>query len=372
MENKKVNVVLFIILVIIIILIIILIGKYNEQIAEKAQDIIQNSIVPVLTSEDDKIKVIATLEDKVSGNSVWCGTFQLVWNDLKNDIVKQDIEFSPQLECADNLNKSTFTVEDISEADYYKTYGVISPELKTKIETDIYNKFGKKSDFIDKFDWTAKENNIRYFLYAMLVKNLKFAVPFDDLELDTFAGKDTKTSYFGLKKNSNSEARSQVSILYYNNEKDKAISISTTTNDEIILCMTDKKQNFNQVIEKINNEKQTYTGSKTLEEADILKIPEISMESEKEYKDIEDKDFETADGEILKIEKALQNIKFELNKEGAILESEAGMTVQTNAVEITESRDFSFNDKFVLLLKEKDKETPYFALNISDITDFQK
>ena len=42
MENKKVNIVLFIVLIAIIVAIIVLIGKYNEQIAEKAQDIIQN------------------------------------------------------------------------------------------------------------------------------------------------------------------------------------------------------------------------------------------------------------------------------------------------------------------------------------------
>ncbi len=373
MENKKVNIVLFIILIIIIIAIVVLIGKYNDQIAEKAQDIIQNTIVPVFTSDNDNIKVIPTLEDKVTGNAVWCGTFQLTWNDLKNEIVKQDIEFSPQLECADNLNKSTFTADMISDADYYKTYGIISPELKTQIETDLNNKFGRTSDFINNFDWTTDTNNIRYLLYAMLVKDLKFATPFDDLETGNFAGKDTKTSYFGLKANSNnSEARSQVSVLYYNNGKDKAISISTTTNDEIILCRTDTLQNFNQVYEKINNERQNYKGITTLEDADILKVPELSMESEKEYKDLENKEFESTDGEKLKIEKAIQNIKFELNKEGAKVSSEAGMSVETRAIEPTESRDFSFDDKFVIFIKEKDKDLPYFALNVSDIADFQK
>ena len=371
MENKKVNIVLFIILIIIIIAIIVLIGKYNDQIAEKAQEIIQNTIVPAFTTDNDNIKVVSTLDDKVTGNAVWCGTFQLVWNDLKNDIVKQDIEFSPQLECADNLNKSTFTADMISEDDYYKTYGIISPDLKTRIETDLNNKFGKTSDFLNNFDWTTDTNNIKYLLYAMLVKDLKFNTPFDDLETGDFAGKDTKTSYFGLNANSNSEARSQVSVLYYNNEKDKAISISTNTNDEIILCRTDTAKNFNEIYQKINNEKQNYKGSTTLEDVDVLKVPEISMETEKEYKDIENKEFETVDGEKLNIDKAIQKINFELNKEGAKVSSEAGMAVQTNAIEPTESRDFSFDNKFVIFVKEKDKDLPYFALNVSDISDFQ-
>ena len=372
MENKKVNIVLFIVLIAIIVAIIVLIGKYNEQIAEKAQDIIQNTIAPVFTAEDDGVKIVPTLSDKVKGNTMWCGTFQIVWNDLKNEIVKQDIEFSPQLDCVDNLNKSAFSADMISAEDYYKTYGVISPELKTQIETDLNNKFGKTSDFINNFNWNTDANAKKYLIYAMLVKDLKFATPFDDLETGDFAGKDTKTSYFGLKANSNSEARSQVSVLYYNNEKDKAISISTTTNDEIILCRTNTIQNFNQIWEKITNERTNYTGNTSLEETELLQVPEISINFEKEYTDLENKEFEDVNGEKLTIEKAMQTIDFELNKEGAKLTSEAGIAVTTNAIEPQDIREFSFNDSFVIFLKEKDKELPYFALNVSDIEDFQK
>ena len=346
MENKKVNIVLFIVLIAIIVAIIVLIGKYNEQIAEKAQDIIQNTIAPVFTAEDDGVKIVPTLSDKVKGNTMWCGTFQIVWNDLKNDM--------------------------ISAEDYYKTYGIISPELKTQIETDLNNKFGKTSDFINNFNWNTDANAKKYLIYAMLVKDLKFATPFDDLETGDFAGKDTKTSYFGLKANSNSEARSQVSVLYYNNEKDKAISISTTTNDEIILCRTNTIQNFNQIWEKITNERTNYTGNTSLEETEILQVQEINNNSEKEYTDLENKELEDVNGEKLTIEKAMQTIDFELNKEGAKLTSEAGMAVTTNAIEPQDIRDFSFNDSFVIFLKEKDKELPYFALNVSDIEDFQE
>lgn len=285
MENKKVNIVLFILLIIIIVTIIVLVGKYNKQIAEKAQEIVQNTIAPALASEDDNIKIVPTLDDKIKGNTMWCGTFQLIWNDLKDNIVKQDIEFSPQLDCVDNLNKSKFTKDMISEEDYYKNYGIISEELKNQIETDLMNKFGKTSEFINKFNWSNEQNETRYFLYSTLIKDLKFAMPFDDLETGDFAGKDTKTSYFGLKQNSNLEAREQVQVLYYNNEDDKAISIQTTTNDEIILCRTNTAKNFNQIIQKIDAEKKNYKDSTTLKLEEILKIPEISINSEKEFKD---------------------------------------------------------------------------------------
>lgn len=77
---------------------------------------------------------------------------------FKNEIVKQDIEFSPQLDCVDNLNKSAFSADMISAEDYYKTYGIISPELKTQIETDLNNKFGRTSDFINNFNWNTDSN----------------------------------------------------------------------------------------------------------------------------------------------------------------------------------------------------------------------
>ena len=84
---------------------------------------IYNDVVETIEGEDNskiedssgKISTVLTLEDEIQADTIWCGTFQLIWNDLKNDLAKQDIVFSPQLEVAENLNKGTFTVDDISE-----------------------------------------------------------------------------------------------------------------------------------------------------------------------------------------------------------------------------------------------------------------
>ena len=37
-----------------------------------------------------------------------------------------------------------------------------------------------------------------------------------------------------------------------------------------------------------------------------------------------------------------------------------------------EFRKFEFNDTFVIFVKESNKENPYLALKINDITKFQK
>lgn len=43
--------------------------------------------------ETKGVDVVPTLSDKISKDTSWCPTFQLIWNDFKNDIVKQDIKF---------------------------------------------------------------------------------------------------------------------------------------------------------------------------------------------------------------------------------------------------------------------------------------
>ena len=32
------------------------------------------------------IETALTLEDEINTDTIWCGTFQLIWNDLKNDL----------------------------------------------------------------------------------------------------------------------------------------------------------------------------------------------------------------------------------------------------------------------------------------------
>ncbi len=368
MENKKINIVLFIILILILVLIIVLIVSYNEAIFKKNNEIQGNTLTSETSSINKQINVVPTMEEKITGNTLWCGTFQLVWNDLKNNIVKQDIKFSPQMDIINNLNNSKFSEEMLSEDDFYKNYGIMSQELKNQIEKDLKNKFGRNTEFLNNFNWNNDNNEIRYFLYSILVKELEFSSPFDDLGTDKFGGNDDSTvSFFGLRSNSNEEARKQVKVLYYNNEKDKAISISTTTNDEILICQTNALQTFSQVYQKIIKESETYKDETDLKNTETLKLPEINVKAERDYEELENKEFETVDGEKIKIDKALQTIEFNLNKQGAKIESEAGMAVSTNGIQENKNRDFSFDDNFIIFVKEKDKELPYFAINIEDI-----
>ena len=160
-SNKKA----VIALVVIVLLLIILVLVYANFFANKKESnnmiegekVIQNenknneTVAKKKYSED--IQTVATLEDEITTNSVWCGTFQLVWNDMIDNVVKQDVVFTPQEKIVENLNKQTFKEDQLSEKDYYKVYDLLTLDLKEKIEKALKEKFNEQSDILGSIDW---------------------------------------------------------------------------------------------------------------------------------------------------------------------------------------------------------------------------
>lgn len=318
--------------------------------------------------EDSKLDVVLSLEDKITDNSAWCGTFNLIWNDLKNDLAKQDIIFNPQLEIVENLNKETFTTDYLNSDSYYKVYGNPSLELKKEIEDAIKKKFNETSDILDEFDFTNRNEN-DYFLYAMLKKDFKFNKEFTELTGNFKNNKDVK--FFGIDDSTNDEVRTQVEVLYYNNENDFAIKLLTEEDDEVIISMGSDKLTFKEIYEDIIEKNKTNSNI-LFGRNDVLKVPNIEFKVKKQLTDLENKDFYFKDGRSYHIQKALQTIEFELDKSGGRVKSEAGIDLKYNGISGEEnSRKFIVDDTFAVFLKEKNKELPYFASKISNILDVQ-
>jgi len=96
-----------------------------------------------------------------------------------------------------------------------------------------------------------------------------------------------------------------------------------------------------------------------------------------EFYELEDKEFNANDWDICKIDKALQSIELKLNKEWWEIKSEAWIAMDKSYWMImnkpeAEHRYFYFDQPYIIFLKEEDKDLPYFAAQISDITLFQK
>lgn len=340
-------------------------------------------------SED--IEVVATLEDTITSNSAWCGTFQLVWNDMQDEVVKQDIVFKKQIELVENLNKQTFKEDDISEEYYYKNYGLMTLNLKEEIEQGIKEKFDEPSDILDTLDWSSapqddsgySDDSKTYLFYVMLFREFNFEKEFEELDNDIFKGSQDEyedIEYFGIEFDGKEEIQKQVDVLYYNSEEDFAVVLNTKEGDEVILAKGNNGNTFSDIYNAVLSKEDDYNGKKSFTENDTLKIPNLDLDVLKKYEELiedgsGDKIFYDIDGNICHIKDALQTIKMTLDKSGGKVKSEAAIVMQMDSVMIeepkVENRYFEFDSEFTIFIREGGKDLPYFAANIDDITLFQ-
>ena len=358
--NKKIWKIIFVILVVLAIIFAISYIIKTKKNSQKSN-----------TNLENNMNVVLSLEDEITDNTAWCGTFNLIWNDLKNDLAKQDIIFTPQLEVVKNLNKGTFNTSYLSEDTYYKTYGVPTLKLKEEIEKAIKEKFNETSDILDDFSWDNTDSK-NYFLYTMLKKEFEFPKVFTKLEDGTFGKYEKNVKYFGINSSTDRQVRNQVEVLYYNSKEDFAIKLITNSNDEVIISRGNNKNTFLEIYNDIQENNKNYKGNKELGENDKVQIPNIDLNLKKEFEELENKSFLFSNGDEYEIEKTLQTIKFSLDEKGGKIKSEAGiMTKGISAINPDEPREFLVDDTFCIFLKEKDKELPYFAAKVSDISKVQ-
>jgi hypothetical protein len=324
-------------------------------------------ICPVSEAKTD-FEIIPTMDTKSNAkNVVWVGTFQLIWNDLINELIKHPVEFAGYKSVmAENLNKQSFTTEDLSESAYYKKWGLASPKIRKEIEIGIKEKFNETSDILGAFDWTPAEG--KYILYAMLKKDFEYAYKFDTLTEAPFDGSKGNVKYFGIDGNSDRHLRNNISVLFYNNENDYAVSIKTKSEDIIYLYRTNDDKTLDSLYNDMLIKNKQFNGKSYMTKEDRFKAPVIEFKKEREFKELCNKPIKNSD---FMISKALETVQFKMDETGVKLKSEAGMMVSLTALPVRElPRYFYFDKRYIIFLQDK-KTKPYFAMKVEDAKKLQ-
>ena len=331
----------------------------------------------------ETIAVVPTMDDELLSDSAWTPTFQLIWNDLKNKYVHQDIKWDGQPTMVDSLNKESFKENMISSDYLFKVADYKTLQLKEKIEKGIKEKFNQESDVLDDIDWSEpaldhgpQSDPRRILLYSMLYREFEYENPLDELNNSNF--KDVaNVRYFGIDEESESKLYSQIEVLHYDAlSNDYIIKINTKNNDELYLVYKPKETTFNDIWKSVNEKIKNYNGNKKFTENDSLRIPYLKFFVKREYNELCDHDFYDLEGEhVYNIQKAIQTVKLELDNKGGKVKSEAVIDVKSTITSVDPKqpvhRYFIYNDTFALFIKEKGKDTPYFAARIDDINKYQ-
>lgn len=279
--------------------------------------------------------------DENTINNLWVGTLDLAWKELEDKIGLNKIELEGEMpQIANDLNESTFSKEMLNPNDY-----------KINVERTVTN--GYKID-------------------ATLNKELNFLESFDNFNdyKWTFGNSDEAIKYFGINNASPEKMNKNVEILFYNKlnngsllSNDMAIKLKTKEGDEIILYRTDDKKSFDEYYEDIKAKTKNYKGRTEFSQNDELRVPYVKVNGMINYNQLYDKKIKNSKG--LYIYDVIQNVNFYLNERGCNLSSKA--TMVTEYMGIGEDTKYCyFQDTFIIFMKEKKSDKPYFALKVDN------
>lgn len=279
--------------------------------------------------------------DENTINNLWVGTLDLAWKDLEEKIGLNKIELEGKMpQIANDLNESTFSKEMLNPNDY-----------KINVERTVTN--GYKID-------------------ATLNKELNFLELFDNFSdyKWTFGNSEEYIKYFGINNASPEEMNKNVEILFYNKlnngsllSNDMAIKLKTKEGDEIILYRTDDKKSFDEYYEDIKAKTKNYKGRTEFSEDDELRVPYVKVNGMINYNQLYDKKIKNSKG--LYIYDVIQNVNFYLNERGCNLSSKATMVTEYMGIG-QDTKYCYFQDTFIIFMKEKNSDKPYFALKVDN------
>ena len=342
----------------------ILIGLYAVLSILSSGAVLAEDNKPKQTRATELSSTVITpyLQDEIIAgkNQIFCSTFQIAWDILSDEIIKEPLQLSDHPQMEQMLNERLTGVKDISGDYYLAMAGLNKDGIIEKIKNALKAKFNEAPGIDITLD---RPDDI--LAYTFLFKDLKFDKEFESLESSISFKGATPVKAFGIKKYSFDEAHrslgQQVDILDYFDDNDFILSLkSSLPQDEIILAKIKPGKTLLETVDSVFA--RIGQGKKvSLEKGDTIQIPKLDFDVLREYSEITGKDVLNKGFNEYFISKALQAIRFRLNEKGALLKSEAAIAM-SKGLSMDRPKYLIFDQPFLLCLKEKAGKYPYFIM----------
>ncbi|MCK4999347.1 MAG: hypothetical protein KAS23_07425 [Anaerohalosphaera sp.] len=322
------------------------------------------------SSELDSTIILPALDSPlVKGkNNIWCSTFQLAWNELRDNVIQAPIIIADSQEICDTLNNAMQSKKDISAESYFVAAGKVSDGIIPTIESGMAKQFPSvKLPELDAAD--------EMIAYSYLETYIKFKKPFreneDALMFTDSAGVITPVSSFGVWDGFQRKYKpicKQVEVLYCESNKNLdltefALDLCKFTKPyQIVIAVTEPKESLAETYKtlqkkirdiKSDPKRQFSTKFSTV---DVLEVPDMFWKIDHHFTELEGKALLNPGFNGLPVSQALQSINFRLDRTGVILESSALLAVQAIP------RYFICDKPFLIYLKKRDAEEPFFMM----------
>jgi hypothetical protein len=316
---------------------------------------------------------------KPGQNLLWCGTFQLVWNEICG-LIDQDIHFTEDPPEVAPLNKKEFTAKDLDDGSYVALAGFVKDGIHAKIREALKKKFNGQASphLLPNPDKSPRPQDI--VAYAYLFKHLEFKVPMERLEEPLSFG-NTRVSAFGLGpyKPAQQAIYPEISVVSYSGPDDFIVELkSKAAGDQIILTKTKPGDTLLKTVTVVLDKVKTAKPDMA-QPGDILAVPRFNFDLTRRFGEVMGRKLivnpfppVASSGlhkildQDLQITEALQNIRFEMDEKGVRLRSESHISLSCAEEAMPRGRHMIFDKPFLVMLKRTDAATPYFALWVED------
>jgi len=212
-----------VIIIVIVIFLLVAAGtiSYYFVSEKKSPELKEKPIERVSSASLKKTIITPHMEQAIikGKNILYCSTFQLAWNEFKDEVVKEDIKMTDEPSMVKILNKGLSTKADLSEKDYVAMAGFGKENIVEKINKELTKKFKNEATPVEVIPPDG------LMIYSFLYKNLEFKKEFESI-IEPFPfhsdGQIYKVKAFGINDCVNPECFDshkkyvkQVDVLYY-------------------------------------------------------------------------------------------------------------------------------------------------------------
>ncbi len=317
--------------------------------------------------------IVPTLDSPCPPNKnvIWCSSFQLAWNEMKDKVIGAPVQVTGAEEIAARLNAARPSASDLEPRSYYAAAGRMSEGIAARIHKEMAAKFSthRLPKFPDLSDGILA--------YSYLTARVLFRYPFRQIDGE-FAftdsqGAATSAAGFGLwgaLAPEYKDVRAQIDILYYRQSEERnrhpevqdcAVDLCKYSQPyQVVVAMVPPQGSLAGALEYIRTqmaefEKRDYyyEGAREFHGTDILQVPQMFWRTDHRFRELIGK---TAANVGLPILEAMQTIEFRLDRCGAMLESESNLRV--GAI----PKYLIFNRPFLVYMQKRGAEQPFFVM----------
>jgi len=304
-------------------------------------------------------KIVPVLDVPISGsaNLLWCGTFQLAWNEACNRF-GHPIELRPASPVTAPLNRRSFDRRSVDEASIFVASGDVDDGIVQKIKAGVRKMNAPESRLLD----GLQPGTGQLVCYARLDKALSFPKPFGRLGAVPLAERKVPCFGFLASNEDAGDLRSQTLIHQYRNADDFVIELKTTNaEDMLVLAKTSPAATLSDTVHGVL--KQLQASPPSAGGRDVMVAPCVTFSQAASFPELEGR--AVVENLHWRLLSALQSIEFKMNEKGVTLHSEA-MTSFACSAEPPPDHVMILRPPFLLLMKRKNAKEPYFVCWIAN------